>query len=448
LQAQRDVPIVYLTAYADDTTLQRAMATAPYGYVMKPIVDKQLQTAIAIALDKHQTVHALRDYQQVDGDQLQASKIEAVGTLAGGIAHTFNNLLTAIIGHLSLAKRFAQPHEPIYEHLSQSEQAAQQATDVTYQLLTFAEGGVPIKRRTALGPLLDEALTRALQNTSVQGAVSVPEALWMVEADSGQLRQVIDHVSRNAVEAMPHGGTLHAEAQNLLVNRLQHLPVTDGFYIKLTLTDQGVGIPHQNIERIFDPYFTTKTYGRGLGLATARSIIQKHAGYIRVESTGRTGTTIAIYLPALQDTPPVRRETTGSHPTRTGRILVVDDDATLRLIVPQMLAHLGYEAICAATGEEALALYRQAQETDQPFAAVVMDLIIEGGMGGQETMSRLRAFDPEVRAIVSSGYSNAPVMADFQRYGFRGLLAKPYDMAELEATLRHVIHGETRLGIE
>jgi len=293
LQTQRDVPIVYLTAYADDITLQRAMATAPYGYVMKPIVDKQLHTAIAIALDKHRVAHALRERQQMDEDQLQARKLEAIGTLAGGIAHTFNNILTAIIGHLSLAKRFAQPHEPIYEHLSQSEQAAQQATDVTRQLLTFAEGGVPIKRRTALGPLLHEAFTMALQSTPVQGTVSVPEALWMVEADRGQLRQVIDNVSRNAVEAMPHGGTLHAEAQNLRVDRRQRLPVTDGPYIKLTLTDQGMGIPRHHLERIFDPYFTTKTYGRGLGLAMARSIIQKHAGYIRDESMGRAGTTIA-----------------------------------------------------------------------------------------------------------------------------------------------------------
>jgi len=444
LQAQRDVPIVYLTAYADDTTLQRAMATGPYGYIMKPIVDKQLYTAIAIALDKHRAAHALRKRQQMEEDQLQARKLEAIGTLAGGIAHTFNNILTAMIGHLALAKRFAQPHEPIYEHLSQSEQAAQQATDVTHQLLTFAEGGVPIKRRTALGPLLHEALAIALQDTPVQGAVSVPETLWMVEADGGQLRQVIDNVSRNAVEAMPHGGTLHAKAQNLLVDRRQRLPVTDGPYIKLTFTDRGIGISRQHLERIFEPYFTTKTYGRGLGLATARSIIQKHAGYMGVESTGPAGTTIAIYLPALPDSPPVQRETAGSPPTRTDRILVVDDDDTLRRIVPQMLAHLGYEAVGVATGEEALVLYQQAQETGQPFAAIVMDLIIEGGMGGEEAMSKLRAFDPEVRAIVSSGYSNAPVMADFQRYGFRGVLAKPYDIAELAATLQHVIHGGPR----
>jgi CheY-like chemotaxis protein len=444
LQAQWDVPIVYLTAYADDATLQRALATEPYGYVMKPIVDQQLQIAIAIALDKHRAAHVLRELQPTDEELLQASKLEAIGTLAGGIAHTFNNILTAVIGHLSMAKRFAQPHEPIYKHLSQSEQAAQQATDVTRQLLTFAEGGVPIKRRTALGPLLHEALTLALQHTPVQSTISVPEALWMVEADSSQLRQVIDNVSRNAVEAMPQGGMLHAAAHNLLVDRRQQLPVPDGPYTKLTLTDQGRGIPRQYLKRIFDPYFTTKTYGRGLGLATARSIIQKHAGYIHVESTGRAGTTMAIYLPALQESSPVQGETTGPPPTRTGRILVVDDDDMIRLMVPQMLAHLGYQAVCAATGEEALVLYQQAQETKQPFAAVVMDLIIKGGMGGQEAMSKLRAFDPEIRAIVSSGYSNAPVMADFQRYGFRGVLAKPYDMAELAAMLQHVIDGGSR----
>jgi signal transduction histidine kinase len=445
LQAQHDVPIVFLTAYADDTTLQRALATGPYGYIMKPIVDKQLQTAIAIALHKHQAARALREPQPMDEDQLQARKLEAIGTLAGGIAHTFNNILTAVIGHLSMAKRLVQPHEPIYEHLSQSEQAAQQAADVTHKLLTFAEGGVPIKQRTAVGPLLHDVLTMTLQNTPVQPTVSVPETLWMVEADSGQLRQVLDNVSRNAVEAMPHGGTLHAAAQNLLVDRHQRLPVTDGPYIKLTLTDQGIGIPRQHLQRIFDPYFTTKTYGRGLGLATARSIIHKHGGYIGVESTGRAGSTIAIYLPALQDIPLVRGETTGPHPNRTGRILVVDDDDDMiRLMVPQMLVHLGYETVCAATGEEALVRYQQAQETAKPFAAVVIDLIIQGSMVGQEILSQLRALDPEVRAIVLSGYSNAPVMADFQRYGFRGVLAKPYDMAQLAATLQYVIDGGSR----
>lgn len=303
LQAQRDVPVVYLTAYADDTTLQRAMATAPYGYVMKPIVDTQLQTAIAIALDKHRAAHALRERQQMDAGQLQARKQEAIGTLAGGVAQTFNNILTVIIGNLLLAKRFAQPHEPIYEHLSKSEYAAQRATDVARQLLTVAEGGVPDKRRTALGPLLHEALSMALQNTAVQGAVTVSEALWMVEADRGQLRQALYNVSRNAVEAMPHGGTLRAEAQNLLVTKRHRLPVADGPYIKLTLTDQGRGISRQHLERIFDPYFTTKTDGRGLGLATTGSIIRKHAGSISVAATGRAGTTIVIYLPALPDNP-------------------------------------------------------------------------------------------------------------------------------------------------
>jgi signal transduction histidine kinase len=303
LRAQRDVPVVYLTAYADETTLRRAMATEPYGYIMKPIVDKQLQIAIAIALDKYRAAHALRELQRMHEDQLQASKFEAIGTLAGGIAHRFNNILTAIIGHLSLAKRFAQPHEPIYEHLSKSEQAAQQATDVTRWLLTCAEGGVPVKWHMALEPLLHEALAMALQNTSVQSEVCVPEALWEVEADRSQLRQVLYNVSRNAVEAMPHGGTLRVAAQNLLVDRRPRLPLSDGPYIKLTFTDQGGGIPRQDLERIFDPYFTTKTYGRGLGLATARSIIRKHAGHINVDSTGRAGTTIAIYLPASQAPP-------------------------------------------------------------------------------------------------------------------------------------------------
>ena len=444
LQAQYDVPVVYLTAYADNTTLQRALATEPYGYVMKPIIDKQLQTTLAIALEKYRARHASKAFQPMDEEQLQDRKLEAIGTLAGGIAHTFNNILTSIIGHLSLAKRFAQTHDPIYEHLLKSERAAQQATNITRQLLTFAEGGTPVKRQLTLKPLLYETFMMALKHTAVQGTIFLPDTLWMVEADGGQLRQVIDNVSRNAIEAMPHGGNLRLEAQNLLVDRRSRLPLGDGPYVKLTFTDQGTGIASQHLERIFDPYFTTKTYGSGLGLATARSIIQKHGGYISVDATGDTGTTLVIYLPALPESLQVQYQATDPHPHMTGRILVVDDDDGIRLLVPQMLAHLGYEAVCVATGEAALARYRQAQENAQPFAVVVIDLIIKGGgIDGQETMSRLRAFDPAVKAIVSSGYSNDPVMAEFRRYGFRGVLAKPYDMADLAATLRHVIHETT-----
>jgi two-component system, cell cycle sensor histidine kinase and response regulator CckA len=434
-----DVPVVYLTAYADEKTLQRAKATRPFGYLLKPFTDSQLQTTIEIALHKHRT-----DRQTAQA-WLTTKKLEAVGTLAGGIAHDFNNLLTAILGHQALAKLYVRPQEPGFVHLAAAEKAAQQAADVTQQLLTFAKGGAPVKQLMGLPPFLREAIHGALADSNVQYDFVLAEELWPVEADRNQIKQVIYQLARNAVQAMPQGGRLKVQAVNVPPGDVPLLH-TRGPYIRISITDQGSGIAAEHLEKIFDPYFTTKVHSSGLGLTTAHTIIQRHAGHMTVDSSLGQGTTVHVYLPAAPDAKLPRPVVTAPPMADQGKVLVMDDEEVIRKVVTLMLKQLGYSVESARDGDEAIALYRRAKAAGQPFTVVLMDLIIAAGMGGRETIARLRAFDPEIKAIVSSGYSNDLVMANFQHYGFSGVLAKPYQLAELRAVLDDVIGSRHAAG--
>jgi CheY-like chemotaxis protein len=371
---------------------------------------------------------------------LTARKLEAIGTLAGGIAHTFNNLLTVILGRLSLAQLQARQQEPIQAHLREAEKAAQQATEVTGQLLTFAKGGAPVKRLLPLGPVLQEAIHGALADAAGQHVVALADDLWPVEMDSGQIRQAIDHVVRNAVEATAAGGTIEVRADNVTLPEAHHAPLSPGPWARISVIDQGAGIAAAHLDKIFDPYFTTKGHGGGLGLATAHAIVQHHGGSIQVVSAPGAGTTVHMYLPARPQVAAPGSPTLAAVRTGQHKILVMDDEEGIRGVLSTMLTSLGYESISAREGTEAIALYRCAQEAGTPFVAVILDLVVADGMGGQEAIARLRELDPQVKAIVSSGYSADAVMADFQRYGFSGVLAKPYRLAELRALLQHVVH--------
>jgi two-component system cell cycle sensor histidine kinase/response regulator CckA len=556
-----DIPVVYLTAYADDQTVQRAKRTEPFGYLLKPIVDGQLQTTIEIALYKHRMEHNLRqsekwlsttlrcvgdavittdtqgnvtflnpiaealtgwrqdeavgrdisevfhivdeatrvapenpatkamcdsavvhlgehhlllvtkdgatraiddsaapltndqghiigsvlifhdvtDRRQRQAELLKTRKLEALGTMAGGIAHTFNNILMTIVGRLSLAKLLTPPDTPLFRHLVEAEQAAQRATGVTRQWLTFAKGGAPVKQSTALHRLLQETTSRALEGYKVQPIFSLADDLWSVDIDRGQIRQAIYNIVLNAAQAMPGGGTLQVQAHNVVVDTTHRLPLPEGPYIGITLTDQGGGIPPQHVDKILDPYFTTKQHHSGLGLTVAYAIVTQHQGSLVVDSTVGVGTTVQVYLPALSSSSVPDDDLAGSPQTHQSKILVMDDEDAIRRLVTEMLRRLGYEAVCAQDGAEALDLYRRAKQAGQPFTAVLMDLNVPHGMGGKEAMASLRDLDPAVKAIVSSGYSNDPVMADFRRYGFSGMIAKPYRLAELGAILQQVI---------
>jgi two-component system cell cycle sensor histidine kinase/response regulator CckA len=307
-------------------------------------------------------------------------------------------------------------------------------------LLTFATGGAPVRRTVALAELLPAAVAFALQGANVRSDLQIAAALWPVEADPGQLQQAIHNVVLNAAQAMPAGGTVDVRAENAQFRAHQSLSLPEGRYVHLTVQDYGEGIPPHELPHIFEPYFTTKPGGHGLGLATAYSIVTKHDGAITVDSAVGVGTTVSIYLPAsAYPVPPVLESPALP---RSGRILVMDDEAMIQELLREILTSLGYAVECVGDGTAAVAAYQQAQAAGQAFAAVILDLTIPGQMGGVETLVRLQALDPQVCAIVSSGYAQDPVLAHFAQYGFRAVIAKPYTVEGLHAVLQRVLGGQ------
>jgi PAS domain S-box-containing protein len=377
---------------------------------------------------------------KAEAQMLTESKLKSVGLLAGGIAHDFNNMLTAMIGNLSLARLPGSSREEILESLADAEKSALGAKDLTQQLLTFAKGGAPVKKPTLLHELIRKACQFALRGSNVQCDYSLASDIWPVEVDEGQIRQILNNLVINARQAMPQGGKMELRMENaeLSANAMPQLPA--GKYVKLSIKDNGPGILPEHLSRVFEPYFTTKKTGTGLGLATVYSIIQKHDGQIKVVSQPGKGTTFEIYLPASQQpvAPPCvepKPESLSGH----GRILVVDDEAPIRKLLSIMLRKFGYETETANDGVEGIERYVTAKSGGAPFDAVIMDLTVPNGMGGCEATRRLRELDPDARVIASSGYSLDPVMANYRDYGFCGVVPKPYRPEELNRVLKEII---------
>jgi PAS domain S-box-containing protein len=380
--------------------------------------------------------------KQLEDELIRAQKLESVGVLAAGIAHDFNNLLAVVMGNLSLARRLALP-EVGMAWLTQAQDACRRATTLTGQLLTFSKGGVPVRQPMTVSELIVEATQFATRGSHVRAVLDLEEALWTADVDAGQFHQVLHNVVLNAVQAMPEGGIVQVRAQNRQLAEEATLPLAAGRYIVITVQDHGGGIAVKDLPNIFDPYFTTKPEGDGLGLATADAIIRKHDGYIAVASEVGMGTTINIYLPASQETmPPVQRPCLSPPDLLVsggGRILVLDDEESIREMLEAMLDNLGYDVTCVEDGVEAIARYREGLDESEPYAVVILDLTIPGGMGGQETVTHLREIDAEVKAIASSGYAHNPVMAYYARYGFQGILPKPYTTEMLSAALHRAL---------
>jgi PAS domain S-box-containing protein len=377
--------------------------------------------------------------QRMEAELLRVRKIESVGVLAGGIAHDFNNLLTGILGNISLAKRLTGKPEAIMRRLEEAEKACERATALTHQLLTFSKGGAPVRETASIEELLYESVAFALRGASVAANFYVGNNLWPVDIDEGQMNQVFHNVVINAVHAMPEGGTITVRADNIVLGGGEGLPLPAGRYVAMAVEDTGIGIPHDLLQDIFDPYITTKEDGHGLGLATAYVIVRKHEGTMTVESQEEVGTSVRIYLPASSSTlvpasTPVAITSVGG-----GRILVMDDEEMIRDLLQGLLSSLGYDVVCVCEGTEALEAYRQARGAGQPFDAVILDHTIPGGMGGLKTMTRLRELDPQVKALISSGYAEIPVMANWSAYGFRGAIPKPYAVEQLQETLGRVL---------
>lgn len=375
---------------------------------------------------------------------IRARKIESLGILAGGIAHDFNNLLTIIYGNLSLAKLTADKDSQNYILLTEAEKASLNAKNLTQQLLTFSKGGTPVKTATSVETLLRDTVNFVLSGSNVRAVFSIPENLRVAHIDEGQISQVIHNLVINSRQAMPGGGTISINAENISMPDNDTAVPGKGDYIKIDISDEGPGIPKENLAKIYDPYFTTKDTGSGLGLAVCYSIIKNHGGTISVQSEKDKGTTFTLHLPAAHEAGAQRDKPAGKKFVGSGKILVMDDDPSVLKITQLILEYMGYETACSRHGEETVELYRNALDSHTPFDAIIMDLTIPGKMGGAQAIRKIREIDPSVKAIVASGYSNDPIMARYREYGFAAVLAKPYRREELGEVLNRVISEKNK----
>jgi PAS domain S-box-containing protein len=386
-------------------------------------------------------IEDIGEKKELINERIKASKLESIGILAGGIAHDFNNLLTAIIGNITLAKKQMAPDNTAAKRLTEAEKAVLRTRDLTQQLLTFSKGGEPVKRAVPISDIIKDSATFALRGSSVRCEFDIPADLWRAKVDAGQFSQVIQNLAINAGHAMPEGGTLTISASNETVPDESGLPVSSGKYIKISVTDQGAGIAEDVIPRIFDPYFTTKEEGSGLGLSIVHSIIKNHDGLIQVESEPGQGTVFHIYLPAIARKKKPEQFSTEKIIYGSGKILLMDDEEMILDFASELLKELGYTVALAKDGEEAITLYKKAQKTDAPFAVILMDITIPGGMGGKEAIREILKLDENAKVIVSSGYAKDPIMSNYKEYGFVGVVPKPYKVEELSQELHRVLAG-------
>ena len=388
----------------------------------------------------------LSERKVTEEELLKAKKLESIAALSGGIAHDYNNLLTSIMGNISLAQTYLEHDDKIYGLLNEAQHASILAKALTRKLITFSRGGAPIKKTAPISPLVKRATEFSLSGSNIKCEFHIPDELWLVEIDETQIGQAIYNLVMNAREAMLDGGTIRVSAEN--TNITDGVPtLKEGKYVKIFFKDEGIGIPKKNLKKIFDPYFSTKEMGTqkgmGLGLSICHSIIKGHSGDVDVESQKGAGATFNIYLPAsdgkISKEKPEKSQKKATHAIGKGRILVMDDEKMIRHLAGEILSYLGYEVSFSKDGAKAIEIYKDAMESGEPFDAVILDLTVRGGMGGKEAIRKLMEIDPHVTGIVSSGYSDDSVMTDFEKYGFKGVVAKPYSVHEVSVVLGEVI---------
>ncbi|MHC9544236.1 MAG: response regulator [Vulcanimicrobiota bacterium] len=556
------VPVIFITSQAEDTMIEQAKKTEPFGYIIKPFQDRELKTIVEMSLYKARMEHILREREEwlsvtlnsigdgviatdslgkiflinpiaekilavsrdkvigepiekfficktgdaaapdenpvlsvirdgmtihsaldtllfrsdggvipidfritriesargyvmgavmvfkditetrkIQSELLKVQKLESIGRLAGGIAHEFNNVLTAVLGNISLGKIFTEGSGEMYDCLNEAEKASLRARDLAQKLMIFSKGGSPVKETASIIELIEESAEFALEGTSVKCNFNLPLSLWQVEVDVNQMNQVISNVILNASEAMGGAGVVQVRAENFRLDNTTS-SLAEGHYVKIEIADFGTGIPTENLSQLFDPYFSTGQPGKGMGLAICYSIIKRHGGHIDVESEMGKGTVVTIFVPASSKEMAGRadsreRETDGMP---GNRVLFLDDKEMVRKSAVRILSRLGYEVECVKDGREAVELYSRSIKANKVFNAVILDLTIPGGMGGKECIAILKQLDDNVNAIASSGYSEDSVIADYKAYGFKGYLVKPYDVNQLKSVLNRVIH--------
>jgi two-component system cell cycle sensor histidine kinase/response regulator CckA len=426
-------------ASADEVFVRRDGTVFPVSVISTPFVE-----------DEDLSVTAFRDItvEKMMQEELHKSrKLESVGILAGGIAHDFNNLLAAIMGNIELAKMFIDENMPERSSLllEEATKASEAAKGLSFRLLTFAKGGDPIRQVSTIDGVLRKSVALTLGGSNLTCHIAVDPELGLMEIDQGQMLQVINNILMNAKEAMPQGGTVTITAQNISIAEEDHLPLKQGPYVRVSIMDSGAGIAMENLQRIFDPYFSTKGMGAqkgtGLGLSICQSIIKKHDGYINVESQEGRGTTVNIYLPLVDEELAEAAARKITPPTAAPKILFMDDDELLRKLVANMMERIGYEAEFACNGEEAVEIYRRTREAGGTFAAVILDLTVKGGMGGDLAIKKLLEIDHGVQAVISSGYVESPLIEYFSEYGFVGAITKPYRLEQMKTLLDRLAHS-------
>ncbi len=392
------------------------------------------------------------DRYRIREEMQKMDKLKSVGTLAGGIAHDFNNIMTGMFGNISIVKTKLGKDHHEYRLLEKAENSMHRAVGLTKQLLTFARGGKPVLEKRAVGELIEEIVKFDLSGSNVKPFFDVQDNLWIAEIDSGQIQQVFSNLTINACQAMPDGGNLYISLKNIELAETETVGLKQGQYIKIIVQDEGCGIDNALLDRVFDPYFTTKGTGNGLGLAVAYSIIKKHGGHISAASESGKGACFTVLLPACMEKKPngseknadnlsavkkIGKNNTGKG--HTAKILIMDDDETIQMVASAMLAAIGFSSESASDGEHALNMYRKSLDNGDPFDAIIMDLTIPGGMGGEEAVKKVLLMDPKARIIVSSGYADDPVMANYAEYGFKGIITKPYTIGNLKIVMEDVL---------
>lgn len=384
----------------------------------------------------------ITDEIQMEFERSKAGRLESLGVLAGGLAHDFNNILMGVVGNLSIARTMVHDNPRLFEHLCHAEAACVRARGVTGQLLTFSKGGAPVKTTASIEELVIECSRFALSGSPVAAKfTSVPD-LWNAQLDTVQISQVVQNIVLNAAQAMPGGGTIDVSFRNVRIPGAEEVPnLPAGIYLCVSFQDQGPGIPPDQLGHIFEPYFTTKQKGSGLGLAISASIVRAHGGAMTATSGPHmVGARFDVYLPAscVKVAAPV---VTAPMPEMRhhGRALLMDDDAAVSEVASDMLQSLGYSTTTAIHGQEAIDRIAAAEAEGTPYDLVILDLTVPGGMGGKETVPHLRALNPDLAIVVTSGYADNGVLSDYTKYGFDGVLPKPFSIADLRVTIEQTL---------